>query len=502
MKKIIITILILLVSTVILLAATKGREPLNAGVNDTGPGSALESTNSTSRYVLTEALAENGSIFLNLDQAQAASPDVSEKDGKFFTLFTPGISFVGVPFYLIGKQVGYPQIFTFFSSVVFSVINIYLVARLAQLMGAGFIASYIAGFLFIFATNTFAYTLTFTQHIMSTTVILMAIINAEGVRTLRKNIEFGIVSGAAILFDIPNVFMLLPIGLYVLYKHIQTSDEANKYILSVKTIIIGLAIGILPFVGLFFWYNIETTGSPTNTAQIVGRTLYFADQKTKELYVDENPEDNKFEAHSPFQPRLMLNSGYILLFSNERSWYYYSPAVLLGILGLFLAYKRRSLRPIVLIAITVVSVNILIYSMFGDPWGGWSFGARYLIPAAAILSAALGVALTKYKDNFFFVPIFFGLVCYSIGISTIGALTTAAIPPKQEAETLANPIPYTYDYNLEMVNSGKLSPLIYNVYLKDKMPARQFVTLFILAEFGVFIFAYIALVLEKDKEIA
>lgn len=60
---------------------------------DTKIGSPFELSNSISRYVLTEAIVNNQSFFLSLDQARAAAPDVVDYKGKFISIFTPGVSF-------------------------------------------------------------------------------------------------------------------------------------------------------------------------------------------------------------------------------------------------------------------------------------------------------------------------------------------------------------------------------------------------------------------------
>ena len=167
----------------------------------TGP---FESSGSTSRYVLTEAIVEDRTITLNEERARLASPDVVEYQGKYLTLFTPGVSFLGVPFYWIGKMFQMPQLFTFISSSVFAFINVILIIYLARKLDIGFSASLLSGFLFLFATNSLSYSFTFSQHQASTLIILLGTINALGKRGLANNVTFGLLYGIGLLVDIPN----------------------------------------------------------------------------------------------------------------------------------------------------------------------------------------------------------------------------------------------------------------------------------------------------------
>ena len=113
--------------------------------------------------------------------------------------------------------------------------------------------------------------------------------------------------------------------------------------------------------------------------------------------------------------------------------------------------------------------------MFGDPWGGWTFGPRYLIPAAAILCGAIGVVLTHLKRNYIVLAAISILTIYSVYINVVGVTTTNAIPPKGEAQSLENPLPYTYEYNFQMLEKNQSSALIYNKYLANSITSYGYV---------------------------
>lgn len=469
--------------------------------HSTAVGGPFESSNSTSRYALTEALAVDHSFFLNRSLASFASPDVAEYNGKFFTLFTPGVSLITVPFFLLGNQFGLPQLFTYFATNLFAFFNFYLIARLARKLGANFYSSALSGLLFLFATNAFAYSFTLTQHHYSVTFILLMLLNSLQKRSTWNDLLFGAYFGVAILLDIPNACIALPIALYVAWQHFDMQTINNTIKVKISFIGIAIAIGLLPFIGFFGYYNHLTANSYTKLAQTIGRTSAFKDPSqlaidqahdAQKSEVEVDPNRNESSIPSIFNTRRQLAGTYLLLISDERGWLYYSPVMAIGILGLFLGYQKKKTRVMVILISATALMTLMVYSMFSDPWGGWSFGPRYLLPATAVVSAGIGLALEWAQKKWFLLPIMIGIVGYSIFINDLGAMTTASIPPKVEAQNLNVPIPYTYQYNFNLLDTNLSSSLMFNEFAHKFWTARQYlyvsdalISLLVLSVFGL-----------------
>ena len=211
-------------------------------------GGPFESTGSNSRFVLTWAIVEQRTIFFDIGLARFAAPDLVKYHGKYFSAFLPGVSFLGVPFYWLGKLIGLPQLITYSLTMVLALINAALVAKIARKFGVDTLTSWLSGLIFLFATNALAYALTFTQHQASLTLILLAVINAMGGRTLWKNVGLGLILGMGLLIDIPNVIILSPLVMYVLMKHLDIMHVGERVKLSLQFIGFGIVIGILPLV--------------------------------------------------------------------------------------------------------------------------------------------------------------------------------------------------------------------------------------------------------------
>lgn len=464
MKNFLLTTVLIFFTIIIMMFSVRGKFDgtiqYQSGLS-TVVGGPYEASNSTSRYALVKSIADDHSFFLSDELASFASPDLVHYNDKYFTIFTPGVSFLTVPLYQLGSKVGLPQLISYLLNPIMGIICLLLIINLSKKFGANKIAATIAGFTFLFATNALGYSQTLTQHLSSSVLILTCLLLATAKPNGLRNILFGACVGFSLLIDIPNIFLCIPLTMYMLSKHIEMIKKKDSNTLSIKLIVIYLAIGLLPFLGLFAWYNKELTGSYTKIGQTIGRSDYG-----KDVVAIDGPEKSIYESKLALDTRLLLNGAYILLTSDERGILYYEPIILIGILGLIIAFKNQSDKALSNAVIGTIIINILLYGMFGDPWGGWSFGPRYLIPTSAILCIFVGVAVSKLSRKILFNILVLSLTLYSIYINTLGVTTTNNIPPKNEALNLITRIPYTYQYNIDQLKSVGTSSLAYDMYLK------------------------------------
>ena len=504
MKKYISIVLLTIFSVIILALTFKGvaGNPIEYQYSiDPQIGTPFESTNTTARYTLLKSIVEDKSLILSEDLARLSAPDVVRYNGKFISIFTPGISFLAVPFYLIGDVYGIPQVTTFTMTLIFAVLNIFLVAQIAIKLGTRYYAGLLSGAVFLFGSNALAYAQTLTQHHVSTTIILVSLLLAMQKRSYINNLLIGLLFGIGLVMDIPNVFMMLPIVVYTFFSNFSLSKIAESVKVSVKLSVVLFVIALFSSISLFAIYNYQTTGSYTKYAQGIGRTDFF-DTEEKQLANKRDREKSAREKKIsvPLDTRLQLDGLYILLLSDERGWIFYSPILFIGSVGFFFAYKKKETQRFSALAISIVGMNLLVYSSFGDPWGGWSFGPRYLIPAAALMSAFIGVVLSRYAKNIIFMIVFAVLLFYSIWVNTLGVITTSAIPPKNEALNLSTPIPYTYEYNRTLLQIDRSSSLVYNYFFKGQYPAVYYHYLLLgTVTIGVIIL-YLTLLLDRKEK--
>lgn len=476
LKNIFFTIILILFS-IFLLFAVKG-DTSETGIKfqssyDRVTSGPFESSGSTSRYALTQAIVENKTLFLNSAQTEFAAPDVADYNGKYFSIFTPGVSVLGIPFYLAGKLFGMPQLFAYLINIIFAFFDLLLVMVLAKKVGVNKYTALASGAVFVFATNLISYAGTYTQHIASSFIILLCILNSIGDRTLVKNIILGILIGIGVLLDIPNLFLILPIILYVFAKHIFFVSDKHETKINFSLIFFGIFVGLIPLIIFFGWYNYKTAGSPLMLAQFVGRSRIYAQQDTPTI------KEDGLKINTPFRTRNQLLGSYILTVSNERGVFYYSPVLLLGLIGFYLIYKKGKEKKLSYLLFSVVLINLVVYSMFSDYHGGWAFGSRYMIPAQAMLSVGVAFFLEYYMKSLKIMIFTFILAVYSIFVGTLGAMTTTNIPPKAEAIYLPAPVTYTYKYNLNLVEKGNIGSLAYNMFFKKNISGTVFVSIYV-----------------------
>ena len=164
------------------------------------------------------------------------------------------------------------------------------------------------------------------------------------------------------------------------------------------------------------------------------------------------------------------------MISPDRGIIYYAPVVLFGIAGIIIAIRKKIQMTSVLVA--VIGANILLYSMWGDPWGGWAFGSRYLIPTYAILSIFTAIAINRWGNKILFVIPFILVSFYSVGVNVLGAITTSAMPPKIEVlalEKISNTVQkYDYFRNWDYLSGGNSKSFIYQTFLEKYISSVTF----------------------------
>jgi len=460
----------------------------------TGP---FEASNSTSRYALTESIVDTRKFDFSEDLAKFSSPDVVSYGSKFFTVFTPGVSLFGVPFYAIGKQFGLQQPFTYLSTTIITLLNLLLLYKIARKLKVSTYAALLSAFVFTFATNAYVYMQSFTQHPLTVFTLLLLFLNLLHKRTPLNNFIFGLVAAFSLLVDIPNAFLVFPMAIVWIGNSVDLIQIPKKLRISINTRTLFAVFGLIIPLLVFGFYNKDLTGSPLKIAQFIGRNENITNTELNRP--QEEAPSSSYEIDLPFDTRHSLNGFYILIASNERGIFYYSPVLLFGLLGLFIAFKNERLQKYALIAISIIGVNLLSYSMFGDPWGGWSFGPRYLIPATALLCLFIGVALDRYKKNIFILLAFLSLSLYSVCVSTLGTITTSSIPPKQEAENLITPIPYTYIYNWNLLKANISGSYVFNSALYKNVSTLQFYYMLSALSFSSILVGVILLQFSKNK---
>lgn len=435
-------LLLILVGVIKGIPGSPNDQTLNEGYwKDYGP---IELSPDRGRFALTYALAEKSSVWFDLPEARFATPDLGYKDGRFVSLFAPGVSVIVLPGYLIGKMFNASQFGTFVIIGLFAFVNFWLIYAIAKKLGSKTFASLTAAGIFSLATPALSYGGSLYQHHISTFLILFCLWILLAVKNNWSLIFVWLMIGASVAVDNPNFFLMFPIGIYALGRMVSFESIRSRVSIKIRPLVILTGLAVVVPLTAFMYFNKLSYGSPFQLSGTVEgvQEIDSNGQPTKSSLVNESNADVSLEPQASedeqsrsavgfFETRNMLNGFYTQFLSQDRGILFFTPVILFGLAGLVLAYKK--LVPVnYSLLVAILAVNLIIYMMWGDPWGGWAFGARYLIPAYAILAIFISIILSLWNRKRLFLVLFYILTVYSVGVNTIGALTSNRNPPKVE----------------------------------------------------------------------
>lgn len=487
-KQIFVTVGLLIFMAVILAASLRGLpgNPSSDELNenrwkDDGP---LELSPDRGRYALTYSLVEDHSFQFSLPLARFVTPDLAISNGKYVSLFAPGISMLVIPGYLIGKVMGASQIGAFAVITLFALFNVVLLRLIAIRLGAHPLAASLASLAFIFASPAFTYAVTLYQHHVSVFLILLGIYTWLRWNSLWSVSLIWFLWAVAVVVDSPNLLLMLPIGLAALGQLVYFHRHNSRLYLTIRYAgVLTLFSAVLPIM-LFLWINQVSYGDPLQLAGTLPRVLAI-DADGMPAAPDVFPEsasesrrdsDKEKTAVGFFQTRNMLNGFYVHALSPDRGVLRFTPVVLLGIFGL--AFANRSKARVGALLISIIGINVILYSMWGDPWGGWAFGSRYLIPTYAMLAIGLAVALSRWRAKPMLLLIFLAVFGYSAWVNTLGAITSSTNPPKVEVlaleEITGQEQKYTYWRNWDYLASNRSKSFVWQTMGREYVSASAY----------------------------
>lgn len=450
--------------------------------SDNGP---FELSPDRGRFALAFSLAEDHSFYFSLPVARFATPDLGYINGHYVSLFAPGVSFIIIPGFLLGKMFGFAQVGAFAVIAVFALLNTILIRKIAIKLGANTIAATVAALTFLFATPAFTYGVTLYQHHISTFLILLSLYILLTYRSIWATAAIWFLFAASLPIDNPNLFLMAPIALAAAGRFFYTKKiKRSEYIGFRYRGIVTFLAAILPL-AFFLWFNQMSYGSPFQLGGAVASVKIIdangkpaapkkVDAATAEKYL--NPEKQQKSVVKFFQTRNLVNGFYEHFISRDRGILYFTPVIFFSLIGMYFLYKKNTYMTSLLLGI--IGSTVLLYSMWGDPYGGWAFGSRYLIPAYAICAIFIGVALTSVRRKTLLILFFFILLTYSVAVNTLGAITSSRNPPKAEVLSLeklsGHEEKYSYDRNYQFLMANQSKSFFWQTYLSSFVPAQTY----------------------------
>lgn len=463
-----------------------------------------------SRYALTYSLVEDGSFRFGIPLARFILPDVGFHNNQYVSLFAPGVSFLIIPGYLIGKTLSISQVGTYATIALFALTNAFLIKAVATRMGAHPLAAALSGLIFLFGSPAFAYAVSLYQHHISVLGMLLSLYALLLWHPFWSPALVWFLTASSISVDYPNGLMMLPFAIYTLMRIASVRKVKDKLALDINLKgIMAMLIMLFPII-FFIWTNLRSYGNPFQLAGTVqgvreidenGYPVEKVIDGDETISITQEARSEK-KAIGFFKTRNMFNGLLVHTVSPDRGIIWYTPVVLFGIAGA--VWSSRKKPAITSLMLAVIGVNLTLYSMWGDPWGGWAFGSRYLIPSYALLSVFIGLALTQLKKRRLFLIVFFLILSYSLAVNSLGALTTSKLPPKGEAiqlgQTYLREEKYTFLRNWDHLNSKGSKSFLFRLFASRVVSARTYyflITSLLIVSSGI---ALVGIARSKDKK--
>lgn len=311
-------------------------------------GLPFESSLARGRFAQTMAIAEDQTFHLTNGKELIATPDLGYYDGRFYSLFPPGISILSVPAYILGKSINASQITVYAFLALIASVNGLLIYAISRLLKAPKWASFFAAIAFNLGTTAWPYAISIAQH--NTTVLLLLTTFLGGLISKKHWSGFILAwtaFGAALFVDYINALLFLPAILFVSLQAVNINQKSlDKLKLKVR---LSLVYSIIPFllIGLIHgYYNWKNFDSPTTIGTSVFQRAQ-TQQDIQELQLQQPEETETRKAHNVtgfFNAKNIPQGLYVLLVSRGRGILLYAPIVLIGFIGLIkLASQQKNL---------------------------------------------------------------------------------------------------------------------------------------------------------------
>lgn len=451
----------------------------------------FESSNDRGRYALAYSFLEDHSFQFSLPLAQFAAPDVARRvDGQYVSLFAPGVSFLIMPGYLVGKWLGAAQLGVFTTVGFVALANALLIYAITKRFGAHSIAAGLGALAFLFATPAFTYGTSLSQHHFSVLGLLLSLYALARWKNWWSLSLVWFLCALSIVIDNPNLFLMFPVGIYALGRIILLKKSESGLQLDIRPLYVFTFLTMMIPLIFFAWFNLKSNGDPLLISGGLQRILspkeaaeIKADANVSSAVVSGGAQDLEEKGRRKevnllgfFTTRYLWTDFHVHFISHDRGILWFTPVVLLGVFGFFFLFRTHS--GITGAIIASIGANVLLYSMWDDPWGGWAFGSRYLIPTYALLCIGLSMALSHWRKNIIFLAAFLVLFTYSVRVNTLGALGTSVIPPRAEVLALEKATGLVEKYDFErsrdyLYKQGSKS-FIYNIFVRKYMTAPQY----------------------------
>jgi hypothetical protein len=334
--------------------------------------------NEYSRYDTVRALVDEGST--RIDSYQDNTGDKAFSGGHWYSDKAPGTALIGVPVYALQKVTGsltghadVPDVvaiqgLAFVESGISTALLVLLLVRLlSPLVGEGW--AYLVGIAYGLGSIAFPFATLFFGHAASTAALFASFFVLHRWRAERGRwppVVAGLLAGLAVLIEIPTVIGVAVLGLYALWI-----DRRG---------VLGFVIGGLPLALVFGAYNWVSFGGPFNLGYMNLLPGSFASGMSEGILGVGWPKP-EIAGDLLFGTRGLIRLA---------PWFLAVPAGLV-------ALRDRRVRAEVVVCAAIVVLFVLYNAGYYLPFGGWTPGPRFLLPALPFAAVLVGLVPARLR---------------------------------------------------------------------------------------------------------
>lgn len=467
----------------------------------------FELSGSRSAFATMLALKENGRFDLTVPLADFAAPDTGFYRGKIFSFFPPAVAVFALPFYELGENFNYSLAAAFFSISILSALTLVVLFKICvDIFKLPVWASLFAVFITAFASHYLNFSISLYQQIPSAFVMLFSFYAAW---KYKESSRFSwiwaclvwLTYGIASFINYPNIILLFPIILYFVYSGTTFTANTGKLGIKFRKSLLITSILMIGVVGLHIYYNQHNFGHWKRFSNTLAQYDAQQEGKSYEELVAKNDSveelvEKKEKVSSNFLEQRFIKGIYVLLFDINKSLLVHAPFFLFGILGLFMIRKRLNLEHFTIMGL--ILLNIIVYSSFFDPWGGWSFGPRYIVPSVPLFAIFFAYWISAGRLSLVRRIIGLLLFAYGVGVALVGAVGRSVIAPKEHVVGLDVPVLFVDVY--KFIEAGWNGTFIFNQFFRGKIELMEYYYILLGAlTFVAFVTLFIVPVFDKRR---
>jgi lipid-A-disaccharide synthase-like uncharacterized protein len=358
------------------------------------------SANEFSRWALSAAIVERGSFEVSPEISLLGDRiiDVAMRDGHLYSNKAPGGSLAAVPAYLLARTlVGPPNRDNLRETVTATRLCICTLPLLGLCIWfalharrAGIDPQRIAFAIavLLFGTPLCAYGLLLFSHVLTAAALFGAWLLLFGdsrLRESRRELAAGFLVGLAAISEYPTA---VPGAVLVACALRHRGIKGG----------LRIAAGALPMLVALAMYNHTVFGSAFALSSSFERSAEYNQLSRAGLW----------GIHVP-----SLSTAVHLLLDPSKGLFVFSPVLVLALLAIRTA--RRRLAPAAFWALTLAPLSLfLVYAGYPNWHGGWTVGARYLVPAVPFLAYLILMDRPRRVD-----PFLLGASAAAIALTTL-----------------------------------------------------------------------------------